>query len=348
MRYAAHDAALDFLAPYGPGLANGMTNHAPMVVEALASLGRPDAVRPWLEAYRPGLLPRQEPWTRTAREDWLPVLGRARRPADWMAFMQTELDEAPWREVLARWTARLAPGLCAAATHGVIRVAHAVRALGQGESALRVHELAEGLGYWAATYQELPTAEGAVAGALRPRDALAKVAVLPEEKRRFRGTIVGALGALDDFPDFAPVIDAIDASAPPEALISALTETFAHAYLANAHDFLSSIVFVHGVTSAAALRALMPHLEAPLVRELLRRGWQAGAALYAAFGREPAPRGEIEPPREDRETLADLAIASGDDHAIKFTEACLGESALNPSPAYLAAARHAIGMLVDV
>jgi len=41
-----------------------------------------------------------------------------------------------------------------------------------------------------------------------------------------------------------------------------------------------------------------------------------------------------------------MAIANGDEHAIKFTEACLREHELTPSPAYLAAARHAIGVLV--
>ena len=47
-------------------------------------------------------------------------------------------------------------GICAAATHGVIRTGHAARSLEQRESPLRVRELAEGLGYWAATYEELP------------------------------------------------------------------------------------------------------------------------------------------------------------------------------------------------
>ena len=32
--YAIMEPALEFLAPYGPDLRNGMTNHAPMAVEA--------------------------------------------------------------------------------------------------------------------------------------------------------------------------------------------------------------------------------------------------------------------------------------------------------------------------
>jgi len=41
-----------------------------------------------------------------------------------------------------------------------------------------------------------------------------------------------------------------------------------------------------------------------------------------------------------------MAIANGDEHAIKFIEACRREYDLNPSPAPLAAARHADDILV--
>ncbi len=134
-------------------------------------------------------------------------------------------------------------------------------------------------------------------------------------------------------------------SGDPSRLISELTETFMRVYLANARDFLRALVFVHGVTSAAALRHMLPYLSDATARDAARFAWQAGCALYAAFGIKPAPANEIEPPRESNATLIDMAIANGDEHAIKFTEACISEHALNASPAYLAAARHAIDML---
>ena len=55
-----------------------------------------------------------------------------------------------------RWTTRLAPGYCAAATHGVLRVGHAARALTHGETPLRVRELGDAFASWAANYQTLP------------------------------------------------------------------------------------------------------------------------------------------------------------------------------------------------
>ena len=104
------DAALEQLAAFGPDLSNGMTNHAPMVVEALAALGRAEATRPWLDGYRPLLLPRPAARARIARDGWRAALGRPERTGDWNALFESELGEAPWQEVLARWAARLAPG----------------------------------------------------------------------------------------------------------------------------------------------------------------------------------------------------------------------------------------------
>jgi hypothetical protein len=43
--------------------------------------------------------------------------------------------------------------------------------------------------------------------------------------------------------------------------------------------------------------------------------------------------------------LIDRALATRDEHAIKFTEACLREHALNPKPVYLQAAWDAVGRL---
>ena len=54
---------------------------------------------------------------------------------------------------------RLAPGLSAAATHGILRTAHAARALSRRDTPERRGELARGLAYWAVAYEELPARE---------------------------------------------------------------------------------------------------------------------------------------------------------------------------------------------
>ncbi len=338
------DEALVELAPFGPDLRNGNTNHAPMAAEALCALGRHDAVYPFLERYRAELLPMPPTAERIDPAHWRVALARPERAGDWSAFFAEELASAPWREVLDRWTGRLAPGLSAAATHGVIRVGHAARGLAARESPGRVRELADALGSWACTYQELPTARGGMRGRLAPSDAFASVPIAPPERRRFRGSIVSALEGLDEFPEFAPVIDLFDPTGDPSARLAQLTRLFARVYVANAHDTLTSIVFIHGVTSATALGHLLPHLSDANARAALRYAWQAGCALYTAFGRA-APAREVAPPASSAERLVERAVAHGDEHAIKLAEACLARHALDPDPAYFAAAESALALL---
>ena len=341
MSYQALDPALDILAAYGPDLSNGFTSHAPMVVEALCALGRPEAVMPWLEVYRPALLPRPVAEAPIAPEAWRGALGREERSPDWMAFMQAELHAAPWREVLARWLERLAPGYCAIALHGPIRVAHAARALAERETAPRLRELGDALGAWAAGYQTLPTPAERSAGSLSPSEAIAGVPLQPSAERRYRGSIVSALEGLSGFAAFAPVIDRIAEGGAHGRTLSAMTRAFARVYLGNARDPLTTVVFVHGITAAAALRSLVPHLTDAAAGQLIRYGWQAGTALYASFGTAPPLAAELDARGLEPAALVDAAIAHGDDHVIKLTEACLLEYALEPDPVFLHAARHA-------
>ena len=339
------DAALDAIADAGPDLRSGLSNHAPMAIESLCALGRADAVGPWLDRYREGFLPWPARQQRIDREEWRGALGRPQRVSDWRAFLRDELEAAPWREVLERWTARLAPGICASATHGVIRVGHATRGLALAATPARLRELADGLASWASSYQTLPTDLSAPVRALPARQAIGRVPVVPPEQRRFTGTITSSLEALDAFPPFARVITLAKLGGDPAERISDLTETFARVFLANARDPLSTIVFVHGVTSAAALRSLLPELGAETAQAALRYAWQAACGLYAAFGQSPAPTHTLAASLEPAEALIEMAIANRDEHAIKFTEACLSEHALRPSVAYLAAARRAMDFL---
>jgi hypothetical protein len=344
---AALDAALDDLAAYGPDLVNGFTSHAPMVVEALVALGREDAVRPWLERYRPLLTPRRRPGQPIDPHAWRAALGREERTADWMAFMQAELGSAPWRAVLAHWTARLAPAYCASALHGPLRVAHATRALAHDETPQRVRELGDALGAWAANHQTLPLPAVRRQGNRAPGDAIEAVPLQPPEERTFRGSIVSALEGLASFAPFAPVIDWIDVTPPPEQVVTALTRAFSRVFLANARDPLGAITFAHGVTGAAALRSLLPFVDAATARELLRFAWQAGAALHASLGKEKPAAGTPAEPPPSRDALVAAAVAHGDDHAIKLTEACLREHAIEPDPIYPSAAALALAALPE-
>lgn len=334
--YGVLDEALERLAPYGSELTSGNTNHAPMVAEALCALGRPEAVLPWVERYRPRMSPRPAAGEPIPEEGWRAALGRRDRVADWGGFFADALREADWRRVLALWAGRLAPGISAAATHGVIRVGHAVRGLAAGETPPRRRELGDALALWASTYSELPSANGA-AGRMPLRDALLRVAIVPPAQRR-PGNIVAALGRLGEFPDFAPTIDLIDLDGSVDARLAELCELFARVYLANVHNVPTAIAFIHGVTSLAAAGHIAPYLDDATARSLLRYGWQAGCGLYACYGGETPFAQEVAGNGEAAADLIDRALANGDEHVIKFTEACLSRHRLAPSPAFPAAA----------
>ena len=342
--YEVLDEAIEALAGYDIALKNGNSNHAPMVAEALCAMGRPQAVMPWIARYQERLLPRPPAGDPIRAETWRSALGQRDRFADWAEFFGEELQEAPWPEVLDRWTRRLMPGFSAAATHGVIRVGHAVRSLAIAETPWRRRELGDALASWTATYRELPSSDRPTDRPMAPREAIAKAPVIPPHQRRSLGNITASLSMLDGFPEFAPVIGMIDVSGDIETLLAELTEIFARIYLANAHDGLTTIVFIHGVTSLTALGGIIPYLSETTARSALRFAWQSGCALYACFGTR-AMTEDIEPCAQSAETLTDRALANGDEHVIKFTEACLRRDALVRSPAYRAAVNHTLGTM---
>ena len=347
--YSALDETLEIMAPMGPDLSNGLSNHAPMAIEAMCAMGRGDAVMPWFARYRRRLALRPARIARLTDDNWRAALGDVRRTGDWFEFFRNELKEHQWPAVLDKWVERLAPGLMAAATHGVIRTGHATRAFVLEATPARRRELADGLAYWAADYMQLPAGRhrDSTTHAM-PSKAIARVQMIaPENRRGNSGSLTGALARLDSFEPFKDTLDAVDASGDAYAFLSDLTTTFARVFIANARDAYTAIAFVHAVTGPSAIRPLLPYLGDTTAHAALAYAWQTAAAMYATFGTR-AGLGRIETDQvkvSDKDGLVERAIASGDEHAIKFTEACLREHGFNPDPAFLAAADHAIRML---
>ena len=345
--YAALDDALDLLAGHGSALMNGNFNHAPMVAEALCALDCPGAVVPWLERYRARLLPRPPDNRAVGRDHWRDELGRDGSFAAWCDFFSDELAGEGWPQVLDRWIVRLAPGASAAATHGVIRVGHAVRAVAAGETPARRRELADALASWAESYRELPPAPADGAPKLALKTAVAAIPVVPPA-RRPAGNITTALAALGDIPEFAPAVAAAELDGDPAVRLVELSELFARLYLANARDIASVIAFIHGVTSLTAIGHIVPHVGTAASRPLLWYGWQAGCGLYACYGRPDGRGADIaDSPMYDGDpdALIERAVANGDEHVIKFTEACLARNRIAPSPVYPVAIVHAQSMI---
>ena len=335
------DEGLARLASTGPEYRGGLSNHGPMAAEALVRLGRADDVPSWLDGYLRRLDAPPRPGDPITDENWRDALGNGRRVADWEAYLGAQLAEEPWRDILARWWPRLVPGLAAAATHGLIRSSHAARGLADGQSPERTAELARGLAYWAATYLELPGSRR-TSGQL---DLTAAVRGLPVRATApGNGLITEQLRAR--LGEDAELPAAAAALRPPTDVQDDLRElaaTFARAFLVYGRQ--RPIGLLHAVTAPTAARSVLPLLPAEVARDTYDTLWTVDAALYAVYASgasaEPVPR--TDPPAPD--DLIDRAVATGDEHAIKLTEACLRLHAEHPDPVLLHAAARASELL---
>lgn len=323
MDYASLDHSLRLLRPYGPYLKNGLSNHVPMVAEALCALGASAASQKWVTAHLGTIVERDNMGRPVTASAWEKSLGHADRFAGWEAFFRAEITFLGWRQALDKWSDRLAPGLFASATHGIIRVGHAARALSVSENETRLAELADGLAVWSSTYQELPTEFKSGPQYATVAEAFTHLPLIPKAERNNGGLITDALAPLSSMGSFQPVISWIDVAQDPSGVADQIAYQQAMVFATEATTPLLAIVFTHAITSVHAILNIAPHVSDATVQRLLAYGWQAGAALYAAYVDERELKSENLPDPELRNDIVSRAIEHGDDHVIKLSEACL-------------------------
>lgn len=326
---------------YGSGLAS----HGSMAVEALESLGHQALIPAFLDLYVPRLPPAEAGEAMAAWESGA-MRGRSDRRADWVATFEARLASGDWREVLAASLGELMPGLFAAAGHGLLRTAHAVRGLERTDSALRRRELARGLAHWSARYQELPGVPGAHAGSETLMELFSRVPRLGDPAARAE-LFFESVARLDHVPAFARAIEG--APRPAESAVDAFLGELGRigALLYCTHPG-ARIAYVHAVTIPVALRGLMSYLDPSARGAAALHAFHAVAALHAIHG-ELDPRelleGEIEDEvcrtAESWDEIRYRAACSLQEHAIKMAEACLRADRLGPDPIYRLAAADA-------
>ena len=321
METEALDDALTVFAATAPRFGSvGLANHGPMAAEALAHLGRHDAIAGWVARYRTRLEdapPAARPLT---EEDWPAALGEADRYPEWLALFEREIADRPTAAVVGEWAPRLLPGSVGAATHGLIRTGHALRAFGVADTPARRLEVANGMAFWASSYQELP-GPPLLIGHEGVADALADLPYLAEDAPR-PVLISERVAAVADIADeFEQAVASLGWTGEAVDLLDQLASGGARAYLRNA-DAGGAIGLLHSVTSPLACELLFLWLAQEDLDAALGYVWQAAAALHVAYDVDrTAPDPTL--PRPDAETLVDRAVASGDEHAIKLTEAAL-------------------------
>jgi hypothetical protein len=325
---------------------NGLTNHGPMAVEVLVRRGHDVDVPRWVDAYMPRLEELPGADDRITGQTWRDALGDGRRVGDWTAYFSNQMTEHPWRDVLVTWWPRLLPGISAGATHGVIRVGHAVRTLLTGnEGPAAQTELAHGLAFWAARWRSVPGVS-VPAGTLDAAAALDAVPHLPVQQ----GVIASRIPRLADLAGWSasltslrPAVDAADVEERLTDLIDAATVRYL------THGYGSPVLLVHTATAPNAVLHALPVLPQPMWAPSLAAVWSASAAIVAMY--EPAaavPRAELPTAPTATDPAAEAverAAAHGDEHVLKFTDTAAEVFARTGDPDALAAAVHASHLL---
>lgn len=337
------DEALDRLRGTGPERNGWLSNHAPMAAEALVRQGHDADVHHWIDGYRDRLEEVPRGIAPIRPDEWRDPLGDPVRTGDWLSFFDRELRTSPWRDVLALWWPRLLPGIAAGATHGVIRVGHAVRALLAEETGPRVAELGQGLGYWAARWQPLAAPGRGPYPISDPRSALDAVPRVADQRFGARSR----LAQLANLPGWAQAAGAAPGSGPIEDRLAGIVAAAVRRH--TTHGYGDPVMLVHAATAPAAVLRTLPALPAELHSPSLEAAWAAAAAVTAAYapavGHAP-PAGH--PPVShvgDAASVVQRAVDSGDAHAIKFADAAVEAWERDGDPALLAAADHATALI---
>ncbi|MEV0729500.1 questin oxidase family protein [Polymorphospora sp. NPDC050346] len=332
------DEAYDRLRHTGPERFGWLSNHAPMAVECLIRHGHGDDVHRWLDGYADRLEERPRGIDPITADEWRDPLGDPVRTGDWLDHFERELAGEPWRDVLARWWPRLLPGIAAGATHGVIRVGHAVRALLDAETAPRVTELGHGLAYWAARWQPLAAPGAGRYPSTDPRSALDAVPRVPDQRHGIRARLA-QLADLPGWPAAAGAVPGDPAGPVPERLAAVVDAAVVRF---GGHGYAEPVMLVHAATAPNAVLRTLPALPAALWAPSLAAAWAATAAVTAAYAPADARPAPVPRAGTGVHDLVDRAAAGGDPHAIKFVDTAIDTHGRSGGTAVLAVADRAI------
>lgn len=324
------------------GQTRNLVNHGPMASEALEALGRLDALPALRAAYVPELL---QPWQVHPGQPRPQELGRYEDLAQWSSFYLSFEDPIA---LLQAELPALLPGVLGASLHGLLRVAHGLRAWQRQPSEPRRREIAYGLALWAGGFRTLPGQLGA--GELDLVQALETLPSIPPHLKR-SGLITDRLLAVWDWPEFEQHLAQIALPVDPSAAISELTAWAARGILTHPD---AGFAYLHALTASSALRTLLPILDPAGERAALGALTQALVAMelthrgdteaQAAEVIEVIEWDELDDPSDGE--LVELAVHIANDHGIKLVEAVLREERIQPRVERKRAAQRTLNGLI--
>ena len=313
-----------------------LANHLPMVLEAIGRLGAaPERLEQYAVHYTtahavPDMPPPIAPLTENT---WPSAIGQRDRERDLRDFFADVVSRIGGAEAIRRYLPEMFPGVAASATHGLMRLAYAV--LRRDET-----EIANALGYWAATYLYFPVRTGS--GAAGPLELV--LAMQPEPS--FRNITVSStllwkwIEHMGTLPAFQNLLGRMQ---PVPGTIDTLREISLVLYAAT-----GSFEALHAVTGSHWLRLVAPYVDEP--DRLACYWWENVLALYPKIGMPDLPdaatveKWRALPVPSDAE-IAAAAVASDDEHDHSLTFSAFEEYALTGDPLYKVVAARRVGLI---
>lgn len=282
-----------------------LSNHLPMALTALVRLGASDArITEFAKRYSTKLraAPPVQPWP--TGEAWRALLGQSGAWPAYRTLWRERIDNEGAPEVLAQALPTLMQGAAAAGFHGMIRAAYAL-------AANHAEELADALAYWSCRWFACGAAdgEGSNADTAEVLATLDFAAELHDER-----LIVQQMAQAAAHPRFAPAVARwrVDAHVTLPHLAMLAAERYAAC---------AEFTVLHLVTSAHAMRVLLPWLPAEEQLAALRHYAGAAAAAWATLPQDH--QGVSLPVSVLPWTgIVARAIESDDDHVIKLVDSC--------------------------
>lgn len=316
---------------WAPEFANGMSNHLPMALHALAQMQASEQqISKFSRHYSRRLLAVsvQSAVEVKSWNDAQQLKGKGTAYLPLRDFFLTQLQFSIGKQNLLQFIDQLAPGLSCSAFHPLIQLAHAI----ENQDTL---QMANALAYWVMRYQELSwpknqhtspdslsaTIENVLLAHSWPQGRLGKASVADDMLQ---------VSLQNNFNQlvFKPQAAALDLASIEKAIIGL--------YLAT-DDF----TILHGVTATYAVRVIVDFAAKPTL--LLESLWQGLVTAYLSKTFSVEQLAETRSKLQDTpvysvDELRQRACNSLDDHSIKLVAVCLKMYQISANKDYLLAA----------
>lgn len=294
-----------------PDFANGLTNHAPMVVSALREVG---ATRAHIDKYQAMMAEKAHPVSALAEEvaddaALMQLAGKRENYAGIHAYLTRQCLHHGHRTLVNTYVPQLADGLSAVAFHALIRLGHAVF----DDDAT---EVVTALAYWVWANQALPFPEADTSPNGDPATIMAQLLDGTEwpEARFDTGLIYEEFDAVTQHPTYSSLRFRV---AEQRLSYSALADLAIQ--LLWMHD---DFTLLHGVTGVTAARRISTWLDDPDC--LLQPMWKGLVIAFLSKGLRWLPTAEpSSKPSLSVMQIKTLAAHSMRDHTVKLVAACL-------------------------